>query len=455
MSRCTAVSLVLLVALARAGSAQDWPAFRGPTGDGVAPAGAKHPLTWSETENIAWKVELPGSGWSAPIVVGDHVFVTTATADKLAAPKDMSAGVRDPGSFGIGNKKLDQPIRFELHCLSLTTGQKKWSRVVREAPPMLSVHVSNTYATETPAASQDRVVAFFGTVGALACYDFDGNRVWEQTVPVGKVSNGLGPGASPVILDDRVLLQVYNEERSSLAAYALADGAEQWRAASDAKTSWSTPFIWRTSRLEVIACGAGEVVGLDPEDGRELWRLGGIPSSFSASPTATRDFLCFGSSGPMSGSPMYAVKPGAMGDITPAGDAESAQALAWKQSRTGIGMASPLLHENRVYVPAEGRLRVLDLRSGEEVYRARLPEGRIFVASPWFASEHVFLLDEAGRTYVLAPGSAFKLVGVNRIDDLFWASPAIAGDSLLLRGVKALYCIRATATSQPATTVVP
>lgn len=423
--------------------ADDWPRFRGPAGDGVLRE-LRHPTQWSETKNMAWKTKLPGAGWSSPVVIGERIFVSSAASESAEAPRNMTSGVQHPSSFGMGGKKPDAPFRFELHCLDLRTGKILWSTLIAEATPEIPVHVSNTFATETPAADEQRVCVCFGTIGLLACLDHDGKLQWERRLPVQPVSAGLGPGSSPILHGEHVFLQNYNEKASTLAAYRLADGEPAWSIERPSKTSWATPIIWRHSREELIACGSGMVIAHAPQTGEELWRLGGISSSFSASPTATPEGLYFGSSGPMSDSPLYAVRPGASGDITPPrGKSESAGVL-WSRKRTDMGMSSPVLYDGLLYVPSDGRLRVFDAATGEPVYRERLPEARIIVASPWAGDGKIFLLDEDGRTFVVKAGRTFEVLGVNRVPDLFWSSPAVAGDSLLLRGVEALYCIRET-----------
>jgi outer membrane protein assembly factor BamB len=431
--------------LAQAG---DWPQFRGPHGTGVVDD-LRHPLEWSDEKNLAWRAELPGQGWSTPVVIGSRIFVTCATGEWLDPPKDMAAGVMDPGSMGLGRRKPDEAARFEVLCLDLADGKVLWRQVLHDGIPAIPVHPSNTFATETPAADARRVYVYFGTVGVLAALDHDGRTLWRKERAVRKVASGFGTGSSLLLHDGRLFLQDDNEELSSLTAFNPETGAELWSVVRDVETSWSTPLIWAGSRNELIACGGNAVHSYAPETGQELWRLTGLSSSFSASPAVAAEGLIFGNSGPMSGSPLYAVKPGGRGDLTLARDQSAGEFVAWSRRNTDIGMASPVIVAGRVYVPGDGRLKVFDAASGQEVYKARLPEGRMVAASAWAGGGHVFLLDEEGRTFVVKAGPTFDLAAVNRIDDTFWASPAIAGESLLLRGVEALYCIRAPAPNPP------
>jgi outer membrane protein assembly factor BamB len=442
MGRALAAAWLSLQLLPCVWAGDDWPQFRGPQGNGLV-ENLRHPLEWSPTRNLAWRVELPGQGWSAPVVIGTRVFVTAAVGEDLDPPKDMSAGVLDPSSMGMGGgRKAEQPLKFDLTCLDLKTGTVLWRQTVHTAVPELPIHPSNTFATETPAADAERVYVYFGTVGVLAAFDHDGREVWRKSRPVRKVASGFGTGSSLLLSDGRLYLQSDNEEESSITALDARTGAELWATPRPVRTSWSTPLLWRGARQELIACGGNAVYSYAPDSGRELWRLTGLSSSFSASPATGGGLLTFGNSGPFSGSPMYAVRPGASGDLTLSKDRTSSDHVAWHQKNTDIGMASPVIVDGRLYVPGQGRLKVFDAATGAEVYRARLPEGRMIASSPWAGGGFVFLHDEEGRTYVVKAGATFELHGVNRLEDTFWASPAIAGPSLVLRGVEALYCIR-------------
>lgn len=443
MSRALMVACLCLWS-ARLTSADDWPQFRGPKGDGSL-ASVRHPLEWSADQNVAWKAVVPGSGWSSPIVVGGRVFVTSAVSEGELKPKNMQEGARDARSLPIPGfvKPLDVMLRYQVHCLDLATGEITWSRVVVEDKPKIAIHPSNTFATESPAADEERVYAFFGTVGVLAAFDWSGNLVWEKRLDVYPVTFGFGTGSSLALADGRLFLQRDNDEKSSLTAFDAKTGQEIWKVDRESKTSWSTPFVWKNrSRTELIACGSGSVLSQDPATGEEIWRLERITSSFSASPTANEDYVFFGSSGPLSSSPLYAVKAGAVGNITLERGKKSNEYVAWYRTGSGPGMASPVVYGDLLYVPAEGILKVFEVATGEPVYRQRVPGAKIFVASPWAADGKIFFLDEEGKTFVLKAGRTFELLGTNTIADTFWSSPAIAGPEVLLRGVHGLYCIR-------------
>lgn len=445
-----ALAASVCACIASATLAGDWPQFRGPDGTGVLPK-IEHPLTWSATANLAWKTELLGSGWSSPVVIGERIFVTTADADAAAKPRNMKGGLMSPRSFGVPGAVPEEPYRFAVHCLSLRDGELIWSKTLAEAPPQIPIHPSNTYATETPAADAERVYVYFGAIGKLAAISHAGEVVWERDFPVHPMSAGFGTGSSLALHDGALYLQRDNEADSSIAAIEAKTGKTVWEQPRPCKTSWATPLVWTNAkRTELIACGAGNVWSYDPASGEELWTLGGITSSFSASPTASRDRLFFANSGPFTVNSAYAVVPGAGGDITPDAGGVAKSGLAWTFTRPGVGMSTPVTYDGLIYVPGEGRLIVYDAETGERVYRTRLKGGGTVVASGWAGDGRVFFLDEGGNAFVIKAGRTYDLEHVNTIEDVFWSTPAVAGRSLLLRGVNALYCIRETPKTAPA-----
>lgn len=443
--QCLVIVTWSLLVTTLSASAADWPQFRGPSGDGHLES-IDHPQEWSADKNLAWTAKIPGSGWSSPVIISEKIFITTAVSeDGKDKPKDMAAGAADPRSipFLTKPKPPEQTYKFEVHCLDLRSGKSLWSHLVCTEPPKIPVHPSNTFATESPAADNDRVYAFFGTAGHLVCLDHYGKRVWERKFDVFPVTSGLGSGSSLALHDGILYLQRDNDERSSLSAIDTATGEDVWTADRDSKTSWSTPYLWKSlEKTELIACGSGRVIGHNPKTGEEIWRMNRISSSFSASPASSANSLFFGSSGPLSTSPLYAVKSTAAGDITLEGKEKSNECVEWSRTGSGPGMASLFVAAGCVYVPGDGILKVFDAATGKELSKQRLEGAKIFVASPWGTEDTIFLLDETGNTFVLKPGPKPETVRVNTIEDTFWSTPAVAGDSLILRGVEGVYCIR-------------
>ena len=443
MSLLSNVLLTLAISLNGAAPEEGWPQFRGPAGDGQLKEVA-FPTKWDEETNIAWKVPIPGAGWSQPVVTNGRIYVTTAVSDTPDKPKNMSQGVSDTRSM-FGNTKPPETVyRWELICLDQKTGQILWEKVAAEQRPGIPIHPSNTYATETPATDGKHVFAYFAPIGKVVSFDLDGNLIWEVDVGVRPIANGMGTGSSPMVLDGKLILQSDNEEKSFLLALDGSTGKEDWRVDRGKGTSWSSPYLWRNKdRAELIACGANKVESYDPSNGTLLWKSGSIRSGFSASPVGNAEMLFVGNSPPLSTSPLLAVKAGASGDITLAKGAKSSEWTPWSRLKSGPGLSSPVVAGDLLYIATDSFLNCYDTKSGERLYRERLPEGRHIVACPWVGGDKLFFLDEEGRTFVVKAGPAFELLNVNKLEDTFWASPAIAGDLLLLRGVDKLYAIKA------------
>ena len=434
----TAAILFLILAVNASLTADDgWNQFRGPVGGTLA--AVEHPLEWSESSNVAWAAPMKGSGWSSPLVVGERVFLTSAESERGTRPKGMMAGVASMRSFRSAKPGKH---RFVVSCLDLKSGDKLWSKAVSEAVPPV-VHPSNTYATESPATDGKHIVSFFATTGTLTAWDRDGNELWQKELGAYKSGNGFGTGSSLAISDGRVFVQYDNDENSFVAAFDPSTGKQLWRKDRPAKTSWSTPMIWKNSkRKELVTCGSDVVTSYDPTDGSVIWRLTGMKSAFSGSPAMDSKRIYFGTSGPMSAGPLVAVNAGTEGDISLDRNFES-EKVAWSRTRSGPGMASPVVAKGYLYIPSSGGiLNCYDTQTGERVYRTRVPKRKTVAASLWADEDRVFILDESGTTHIIQSGPEFKLLGANRIDDLVWSTPAIVGDTLLIRGTEKLYCIR-------------
>lgn len=428
------LSLLLLASTAAAG---DWQQFRGGTAGKLEKV--SHPQEWNAQTHVAWAVPMTGSGWSSPVVVGDRIFLTAAVPEDGSRPKGMMAGVSSMRTYRSAKPVMH---RFVVSCLSVTDGQQLWSRSVDELiPPVM--HPSNTYATESPATDGEHLLTFFATTGRLIAWDLDGTEIWTANVGTYKSGNGFGTGSSLAMTDGKVFVQSDNDENSFVVAFDAETGEQVWRDDRPTKTSWSTPIVWKTNGMsELVTCGSGVVTSYNPIDGSVLWKLSGMQSGFSASPAIGADRIYFGQSGPGSAGPLVAFPAGRRGEIRLDDDFESDQ-IAWSTTKSGPGMASPVVSKGLLYIPGSGGiLNCYDEATGDRVYRTRVPNMATVVASLWADDERVFILDENGTTHVVQSGPEFKVLATNRIDDLFWSTPAIAGAALLLRGVEKLYCVR-------------
>ncbi len=464
--RAVATALILLVAtLASSAAEENWPQFRGPGGSAVAGSGSP-PREWSLQKNVAWIKDIPGRGWSSPIVWGKTIFVTSAISTG-GAFKEPSKGifgndyVEELVARGLSEdevlarivsrdielSKETESIRYMVYAIDAETGELLWERIAREGMPFGGRHRKNTYASETPATDGERLYVYFGNVGLFA-YRFDGELVWEHRFPPRPIYLDFGTAASPAVDSERVYVQSDNQEESFLAAVDKRTGKKLWKIArgvgdkSMIRSGWSTPFVWVTSRRsEIVAVGHGLAIGYDVE-GKELWRLSGLTGQ--ATPTAIAgDGLLYVGTGSQgeSNRPMFAVRPGASGDISLAEGSDSNEFVAWHDAQASAYTSSPLFYGGRIYVVNDnGVLTVFDARTGERRYRARVGGGGFtFSSSPWAYRGHVFFLSEDGETFVVKDGDAYEEVGRNPLEEMTLASPAIAGDSLYIRTQTKLY----------------
>ncbi|MEO0529358.1 MAG: PQQ-binding-like beta-propeller repeat protein [Planctomycetota bacterium] len=413
-----------LVSWATSVLATDWPQFRGPNGNGLV-AAATAPESWDEQTNVAWAIDVPGEGWSAPIVVGGRVLLTTAV------PTEADAGV----------------MSFEVHSYDLATGELQWKRVARTAEPTEPTHRDNTYASETPVSDGERVYAYFGMNGLYA-FTLDGEPIWQTDLGAFPMANGWGTSSSPAIAGDKLIVQIDNERDSHVVAVNTADGSEAWRVARpDEVSTWSTPLVWENSERTEVILGGKTIRSYDPETGDELWSMY-IGGRSSASPSAIDDTLYIGSENRTrrGGTPggLFAVRAGASGEIDVTDPAAKQQGLLWANERGSIGIASPLVYDGQIYVPERrgGVLRVHDAATGEQSYRTRLPGGGVFWASPLAINGNVYVMDESGKTFILAPGPEYELLGTSELPGRFWSTPAIADGALLIRSQHRLFCVR-------------
>ena len=438
--------LLCLLPQADVASPGDEPAdstrFRGSRGNSVI-AGGTVPSRWKEDSNVAWTADVEGSGWSSPIVIGDRVLLSSAVDPGGMEPANMSAGTRDPSTMGRGAKPEGE-LTFRLTCLELASGKTLWTRDVGQCAPKYGIHRSNTFATESPTTDGERVFVTFGALGTLAAFDLEGEPLWQVETGVFPTGNDFGWGISLITHDGLVFLQNDNEERSFLAAFDAETGEQRWRAERPRGTSWGTPtIVTHEERTMLVACGPNTVVAYAPSSGEVLWSVEGIGGSFSSSPAYDEEHVYFGNSGPMSRGPLIAVPLDAEGTLDLRG--QEPAPIAWRKERAGPGFASPVVHDGLVYVVASTNvLGCYDAATGEEVYRERLEGIVTVVASPWVVGDELYILDEEGKTAVVTTGPTFELLHVNELPGLYWSTPAIAEDVLLVRESKQLYCIRAS-----------
>lgn len=440
--RIRSVVLLVIVACSSPVVAEDWTQFRGPRGDGVV-SETKVPLNWAEQSHVAWKVPIPGRGWSQPVIAKGKIFLTTAISEAEEKPRRGEGGIV-PGA--ADSRKHD--YQWKLLCLAAETGAVLWERMVHEGNPRFGKHRTNTFASETPATDGERVIACFGVAG-LYCADFDGNIVWKKDLGAFATQANWGTGSSPVIYGNIVYVQCDNEQSSFLAALDKRTGDELWRVAREEQSNWATPYLWKNKeRTELVLAGGTKMRSYEPSTGKVLWEMKGSGRT-SLTPVGNDELLYVDSVARFMGSPgrLAAIRAGATGDISLTGQETTGPFVAWSITLNTYRNSSPLLFADCLYMleQNQGILRCYNALTGKLHYQTRMPQATGATASPCAAGGRIYCLDEVGKTFVFESGPEFKLVATNALDeDMFWASPAFAGDCLILRSLQHLYCIRDT-----------
>ncbi|MEO2195465.1 MAG: PQQ-binding-like beta-propeller repeat protein [bacterium] len=455
-----ALLLLTVVATVTTFSAENdnWPSFRGANALPIAEDDARLPSTWSATENVVWKTPVDGLGWSSPVIWGNRIFLTTVVSDgesqeprmglyfPFGSPETTDDGrFPDPKPGDLMEREVDVH-HWLVYAFDFDTGQLEWTSEVNVGEPLFDRHLKNTFASSTPVTDGERVYAYFGNVGVFAL-DMAGEVVWEQRFDPAVTRLGWGPAASPVLHDDSLFIVNDNDDQSFVVALDAATGAERWRVDRDEGTNWSTPFVWQhDARTELVTAGSDHVRSYDL-DGNELWRFSGlntisIPQPFSA------NGLLYVTSGYVGDAvrPVFAIRPGAQGDITLQAGEASNDAVVWYQDRAGPYHPTPLVYGDYYFTLLDqGFYTVHDAHTGEEQYyseqqvlnqevRRRVAVGAGgFTASPWAYNDKIFVLSEEGSAYVINPADDFNVVGSNDLGEVAMSSPAIARGSLFIR----------------------
>ncbi len=407
----------------------EWGRFRGPNGSGVA-ADSRLPTTWSATNNLKWKVALPGCGSSSPIISGRRVFIT------------CYSGYGD-GSSGGSPEKLQR----HLVCLDRNTGKILWDRaLLAEMPedPYSGNLRERGYASNTPVTDGERVFAFFGKTGVLA-FNFEGQQLWK--ISVGKQSSNRrwGSGASPILWQNRVIVNAAEEGRSILALDKLT-GKEVWKAEVDSlELSFVTPVLVECAggRIDLAIAVPGELWGLNPDTGKLRWfAQTGITGNVSPS-VVVGDGVVYATGGyPRQGT--IAVRAGGKGNVTQTN-------VRWSSENASY-VPSPVVYHSHLFVVSDqGFAMCMEAKSGTLVYRERLPGvsgPKPFYASVVLANEHLYAVSRRTGTFVLKAAPQFTLLAQNQLtgdeSDLN-GTPAVVGHELFLRSNRFLYCIEAGA----------
>ena len=420
-----------------------WPSFRGPQASGVAD-GQNLPDQWNTKtgENILWHTPIPGLAHSSPVVWGNRVFVTTAIST------DPKASFR-PGLYGDGDASKDRSRhRWVLYALDKKSGKIVWERVAYEGVPLEQRHIKATYANSSPATDGRIVVAWFGSEGVYA-YDIEGKLLWK--VDLGRVDMGAydiptyewGPASSPIIWKDLVIIQCDTQTDSFMIALNAKTGETVWKTDRDEIPSWGTPTVAVTSKGEELIANASNFIrGYDPRTGKELWRLGRSSKITAPTPIFADDILVVASGrGPER--PIFVMKAGARGDLTLPEGKTSSDSVIWSRTGRGSYMPTPLIYNGILYVLANnGTFDAYNLKTGDEIYRQRLPViGSGFSASPVASDGKIYLSNEDGEIIVVAAGEKFNHIATNSMGELLMATPALSDGVMYVRSSGSLFAV--------------
>jgi outer membrane protein assembly factor BamB len=407
--RCASFVLLTLLAGTAALAGDNWPQFRGPNGDGISTA-TNVPRTWSETQNVRWKVPVHNKGWSSPVVWGEQVWVTTAH---------------------------EKGYTFSAIGFDRATGQTIHDLLLFRADDPKDISQYNSYASPTPAIEAGRIYVHFGSFGTACVDTATGQTLWQRTDL--ECDHWRGPASSPVLYKDRLFLLFDGYDRQYVVCLNKATGATLWRTDrklpypddGDLKKAFATPAVFEIDgQAQLVAPAAVGTIAYDVETGKEIWRVihGGMNQ-------AIRPILAHGLIFLNSGHTKHllAVRAGQTGDLTDTG-------IVWRANNVSSTRPSPIVVGDYLYMVNDtGVAFCYDARTGKRIWQESL--GGAFSASPVYAAGHLYFCAENGKTYVVAAAPKFDLVAENRLDAGCRASPAIAGDAIYLRTVTHLYCL--------------
>jgi outer membrane protein assembly factor BamB len=437
------IASLLAIGLAAAGAfpareTDDWPQFRGPDGQGHAPAG-RIPTQWSEAENVLWKTEIPGRGWSSPVISGGVCWMTTAVV-KEATPEQKREILRTKLAGNPMAKELEiiDSVSLRAVAVNLETGAVMRNVELFKHRDPDPVHSLNSFASPTPILHSGRLYCHFGTMGTACLDTATGKVVWKTRLPV---SHSVGPGSSPAFFENLLIVPCDGTDAQTVVALDIENGEPVWKARRPPMTgtevemhkAFSTPLIINDgTRDQVIVTGAQWVVAYNPLDGETLWQVrhgegfSNVPCPVYADGMV---YICTGYLTPE----LVAIRVDGQGDVTKTH-------VVWRISKQVPAMPSPVVVGSVVYmVSDQGVVTCVDAKSGDVVFRQRL--GGNFSASPLVADGKLLFLSREGDVSVAQAGSSWQEVSKNHVNGQLMASPAIWGDSLILRSDSHLYRI--------------
>jgi len=380
---------------------EDWPQFRGPSGQGISSSQGL-PVEFSPVKNVTWKTPLPGTGWSSPSIVNDRIWLTAATEN---------------GSS------------LRLLCLDAATGKitgdTEVFRISGDGPGM---HKKNSFASPTPIVDGDRIYVHFGFFGT-ACVNTKGTVLWKQVL---KYEPQHGPGGSPALHDGLLYISCDGFDAQFVVALDAATGKVRWKTPrGKGNQAYTTPLVIQTGgQAQVISPGAHHAYAYDPKTGKELWYIE-YGEGFSNVPRPVFAhglvYICSGFFQPI----LFAVRPDGRGNVTKSH-------VAWSYPRAVPLTPSPIVVGNEIYTISDNGIGTcLDAKTGDLRWQRRI--GGNHSASPIAADGRIYFLSEEGECTVVAPGTEYKELARNSVDERTLASISVSGKALYLRGDRHLY----------------
>ena len=426
-------TICLLMTESHAG--QNWPSFRGPSASGIM-EGFKTPIGWDieKSQNVRWKIKIPGLGHSSPTIWGDRIFVTTVVKDEGQARLKV-------GLYGdVTSETEENNFSWRLYCIDKINGKILWRRESYKGKPRVKRHPKSSHANPTPCTNGNYVVAFFGSEG-MYCYDIDGNLKWKKDLGIldwgyfRMPSAQWGGGSSPIIHKQMVIIQCDVQKDPFIAAFNLKDGTQLWKTFRDEVPTWGTPTVYLGGKhSQIIVNGYKHIGGYAIETGKEIWKMKGGGDIPVPTPIVAHNLIYITNAhGRMS--PIYAVKVSATGDISLAEEATNNQYVAFSYSKGSNYIPTPIVYNEYLYCGSDrGVLSCYEAKTGKLKYREKLALGSVaFSASPVAADGKIYFTAEKGEIFVVEAGPEFKMLNVNKMGETCMATPAISQGTIFFR----------------------
>lgn len=413
-----------------------WPQWRGPEATGYAPYGDP-PISWSETENVKWKIEIPGRGHSTPVVWKDWVFITTSVQTAEEGESEGASGMRDTERGRSLSQASEYVHDFRVMAFDRKDGSVAWETTVCRERPADGTHEMGSWASNSPVTDGQHLYAYFGSRG-LYCLDFNGKVIWSRDFGQMEKKMSFGEGSSPALYQDKIIILWDHEGDSYLYILDKNTGEDIKKIPRDEATSWASPVVAPVNnRVQVITCATGKIRSYDLETGEIIWEGSGMTANVIPSPLVEDDraYLMSG----FRGNALMAI------DLSRArGNISGSDAILWEYNQNTPYTPSGLLANGRLYFlrSNNGNLTCLDAADGKENYSIAKLEGTgTIFASPVGVKDRLYVTSQSGITYVIRQGPEFEIIAKNMLEDGNFASPAISDNEIFIRGFQYLYCI--------------